>query len=140
MGTYGSSEARGHINHGDGEAALLAADADITQRPNAADAHFDRACALELVEDFSASLDAFERAIALNLKERMVDSATLDDTYFSALVSASSAASNKTDAAALFERYARTLPEGAHGEDAKTWRLRALGLLESTLDKTTALG
>lgn len=137
--TYGKTFARAHLERGDAEAALEAADQDLAQRPNSPEPHFDRACALEELEQFDASVEAYERSVVLNRTDKTLDRFMLDDAYFSALVNA---ATNGTqvDPAAWFSRYEVACPDGAHVAEAQEWRQRALGNLPSTLDKTKALG
>jgi tetratricopeptide (TPR) repeat protein len=135
------SFARDQIERGDGDAALLAADDDVAARPTAPDAHYDRASALELLENYPASIEAYEHAIALNTEAKQVDGFMLDDAYFSALVAASRAETgDSAKAAAWFARYPSHSPAGAHLRDAEEWSRRALGVLKSTLDKTQTLG
>jgi tetratricopeptide (TPR) repeat protein len=135
------SFARDHIERGDGDAALASADEDIAARPAAPDAHYDRASALELLENYPDSIEAYEHAIALNAEAKQIDGFMLDDAYFSALVAASRATvGDPAKAAAWFARYPSHSPTGAHLRDAEEWSKRALGVLTSTLDKTQALG
>ena len=137
-GRYGRAFVAELVQEGRYDEAVEAATADIDEGRATAETWAERATARELLEEFPAALDDFERAIALNREKRAVDPEDLDDRYFSALVAAATEASarSKDDAVATLARYDRTIPGGRHAKDAITWRARFRGEIQSLLDKT----
>jgi tetratricopeptide (TPR) repeat protein len=145
-GRYGMSFAAEKIEQGDYDGAVEAATATIEQGQATAETFLERATAHELLESYDAALDDFEKALAMNAAEKIVDQDDVDDRYFSALVAAGQSATQTRSAGAVdaavrtIDRYGRTLgalgTAGRHAKDAADWRARFRGELPSLLDKT----
>ena len=141
-GRYGMSFAAERIEQGDYDGAVEAATTTIDGGQATAETFLERATAHELLESYPAAIDDFEKALALNASEKIVDQDDVDDRYFSALVAAGQAERPSSVDAAVrtVERYARTMGSlgtvGRHGKDAADWRARFRGELPSLLDKT----
>ncbi len=130
------------IEQGDYQGAVDAATVAIDEGSASAETWLERATAHELLEEYADALNDFEKALALNAVEKIVDQDDVDDRYFSALVAAGQAEqeASREAAVATIERYGRTLralgSAGRHAKDAADWRARFRGELESLLDKT----
>ena len=138
-GRYGISFAKTLIEKGDYEEAVEAATVAIEQGDAGPEPLFDRATALELAERFDEAVVDFERAIEKNRSDKELDPFVLDDAYFSALLSAARAATDRDKGVATLARYAGVVPDGAHVQDARDWQRRLRGELPSLLDKTREL-
>lgn len=140
-GRYGMSFAKDLIEQGDYEEAIVAATRAIDDGDAGPEPLFDRATANELAEHFDAAVDDFEAAIAKNKAEKELDPFMLDDAYFSALLAAArhDATSDVGRGVARLDRYAKTIPDGAHLADATDWQKRLRGEMPSLLDKTKDL-
>lgn len=141
-GRYGMSFAKSLIEKGDYEEAIAAATEDIEGGNRGAEPLFDRATACELAERFVDAVRDFEAAIETNRAEKELDPFVLDDAYFSALLAAArdEAARDVHAGVATLDRYAKTLPDGAHLADARDWQKRLRGEMPSLLDKTRDIG
>lgn len=133
---YGRSFVQELIDDGETEQALEEADKAVSERPEQALAHFDRASALEALERGADAIPAYEKALACNDNERTVEGFVLDDAYFSALVEAAQLLGSKPDAIALVSRYRTHAPSGAHLGEVAEWEARFAGRAPSLLDKT----
>ncbi|AKV01938.1 hypothetical protein AKJ09_08601 [Labilithrix luteola] len=136
------SFAKSLIEKGDYEEAIAAATEDIEGGNHGPEPLFDRATACELAERYADAVRDFEAAIDTNRAEKELDPFVLDDAYFSALLAGArdEAARDVRSAVAMLDRYATTLPEGAHLADARDWQKRLRGELPSLLDKTRDIG
>ncbi|MBX3189051.1 MAG: hypothetical protein KF819_18665 [Labilithrix sp.] len=135
-GRYGMSFAKKHIDDGEYAEAIAAATKAIEDGDAGPEPLFDRATAHELAEQFSEAAADFEGAIAKNLVDKEIDPFVLDDAYFSALVAGARADKEIARGVAMLDRYAKTLPDGAHLADARDWQKRLRGEMPSLLDKT----
>src|SRR5690242_15079939 len=114
-GRYGMSFAKELIEKGDYEEAVDAATKAIDDGDKGPEPLFDRGTALDFLERHDEAVADLEKAIAQNRAEKELDPFQLDDTYFTALLSA---AKQKNDATML-ERYENVVPDGAHLGDAR---------------------
>ncbi|HEY8073444.1 MAG TPA: hypothetical protein VIF62_05030 [Labilithrix sp.] len=133
-GRYGMSFAKKHIEDGDYEEAVEAATQAIADGDAGPEPLFDRGTALDFLERHAEAVADLESAIAKNRAEKEVDPFALDDAYFSALLGLA-----KREGAATLERYAKTVPDGAHLAEARDWQKRLRGEMPSLLDKTKDL-
>lgn len=140
-GRYGMSFAKDLIEQGDYEEAILAASRAIEEGDTGPEPLFDRATANELAEHYDAAVADFEAAIARNEAEKELDPFMLDDAYFSALLAAArhDAESDVGRGVTRLDRYAKTIPNGAHRNDVADWQKRLRGEMPSLLDKTKDL-
>jgi Flp pilus assembly protein TadD len=130
-GRYGMSFAKELIEKGDYEEAVDAATKAIDEGDKGPEPLFDRGAALDFLERHDEAVADLEKAIAQNRAVKEIDPFVLDDTYFSALLSAA-----KKNGAALLERYRDVVPDGTHLADARDWQKRLRGEMPSLLDKT----
>lgn len=137
-GRYGMSFAKKHIEQGDYEEAVAAATEDIEGGNQGPEPLLDRATAYELLERYGEAVTDLERAIELNQAEKEIDPFVLDDTYFSALLSAAKldAQTDVKVAVARLDRYAKLVPDGSHLGESRDWQKRLRGEMPSLLDKT----
>jgi tetratricopeptide (TPR) repeat protein len=133
-GRYGMSFAKELIEQGDYEEAVAAATRAIDEGDKGPEPLFDRGTALDYLERHDEAVADLERAIAQNRAEKELDPFQLDDTYFSALLSA--AKKKGASGAPMLERYEDVVPDGAHLGDARDWQKRLRGEMPSLLDKT----
>jgi tetratricopeptide (TPR) repeat protein len=140
-GRYGMSFAKDLIAQGDYEEAIAAATRAIEEGDDGPEPLFDRATANELAESYDAAVTDFEAAIAKNRAEKELDPFMLDDAYFSALLAAArhDAESDVGRGVTRLDRYAKTIPDGAHLKDVADWQKRLRGEMPSLLDKTKDL-
>jgi tetratricopeptide (TPR) repeat protein len=136
-GRYGISFARTLIERGDYEEAVDEATRAIDAGDHGPEPLFDRATALDFLERHAEAVADLEKAIAQNRADKELDPFTLDDAFFSALLSMAKA--EGVAGARTLERYAVTVPDGAHLEEARDWQKRLRGEMPSLLDKTKAL-
>ena len=136
------SFAKKFIEEGDYEKAIDAATTSIADGDAGPEPLFDRATAYDLAERYADAVADFESAITKNGKEQEIDPFTIDDSYFSSLLSASrqAAAKDVTAGVTMLQRYLRFAPEGQHIEECKDWQKRLKGELPSLLDKTKDIG
>lgn len=132
------SFAKSLIEKGDYEEAIEAATTAIEEGDDGPEPLFDRATASELAEQFARAIDDFEAAIAKNRAAKEIDPFVLDDAYFAALVAAARDEAQRDVArgVSMLDRYKRTVPDGAHTNDARDWQKRLRGEMPSLLDKT----
>jgi tetratricopeptide (TPR) repeat protein len=135
------SFAKDLIAQGDYEEAIAAATRAIEEGDDGPEPLFDRATANELAESYDAAVTDFEAAIAKNRAEKELDPFMLDDAYFSALLAAArhDAESDVGRGVTRLDRYAKTIPDGAHLKDVADWQKRLRGEMPSLLDKTKDL-
>jgi tetratricopeptide (TPR) repeat protein len=140
-GRYGMSFAKDLIEQGDYEEAIVAATRAIEEGEAGPEPLFDRGTANELAEHFDAAVTDFEAAIAKNRAAKELDPFMLDDAYFSALLAAArhDAEADVGRGVTRLDRYAKTIPDGAHLKDVSDWQKRLRGELPSLLDKTKEL-
>lgn len=135
-GRYGMSFAKSLIEKGDYEEAVAAATTEIDEGRGGPEPYFDRATAHDLLEAYTDAAADFEAAIRINTVQKEIDPFSLDDAYFSALVSAAQGEAEVARGLVHLARYRATLPRGAHVEESVTWEKRLRGELPSLLDKT----
>ena len=82
------SFAKKHIEDGEYDEAIAAATKSIEDGDAGPEPLFDRATALDLAERYVDAVTDFEAAITKNGAEQEIDPFTIDDAYFSALLSA----------------------------------------------------
>jgi tetratricopeptide (TPR) repeat protein len=135
------SFAKKFIEDGDYEKAIDAATTTITDGDAGPEPLFDRATAYDLAERYLEAVTDFEAAITLNGAEQEIDPFTIDDAYFSALLSAArkEAERDVPKALTLLQRYMQYAPKGEHVADCADWQKRLKGELPSLLDKTKNL-
>ena len=82
-----------------------------------------------------------QAAITKNRASKELDPFMLDDAYFSALLAAArhDAESDVGRGVTRLDRYAKTVPDGAHLKDVSDWQKRLRGEMPSLLDKTKDL-
>jgi tetratricopeptide (TPR) repeat protein len=135
------SFAKKFIEDGDYDKAIDAATTTITDGDAGPEPLFDRATAYDLAERYLDAVTDFEAAITLNGAEQEIDPFTIDDAYFSALLSAArkEAERDVPKAVTLLQRYMQYAPKGEHVADCADWQKRLRGELPSLLDKTKNL-
>jgi tetratricopeptide (TPR) repeat protein len=135
------SFAKKFIEDGDYDKAIEAATTTITDGDAGPEPLFDRATAYDLAERYLDAVTDFEAAITLNGAEQEIDPFTIDDAYFSALLSAArkEAERDVPKAVMLLQRYMQYAPKGEHVADCADWQKRLKGELPSLLDKTKNL-
>ena len=135
------SFAKKFIEDGDYEKAIDAATTTIADGDAGPEPLFDRATAYDLAERYLEAVTDFEAAITLNGAEQEIDPFTIDDAYFSALLSAArkEAERDVPKALTLLQRYMQYAPKGEHVADCSDWQKRLKGELPSLLDKTKNL-
>ncbi len=135
------SFAKKFIEDGDYDKAIDAATTTITDGDAGPEPLFDRATAYDLAERYLEAVADFEAAITLNGAEQEIDPFTIDDAYFSALLSAARKESERDvpKALVLLQRYMQYAPKGEHVADCADWQKRLKGELPSLLDKTKNL-
>jgi tetratricopeptide (TPR) repeat protein len=132
-GRYGMSFAKKHIEEGDFDEAVRVTTEDITAGTINPEVFFDRATALDLLEQHEAAASDFERAIELDRQERQLTIEDVDDAYFSALASGAEKTMRRSvdDALKILARYSVCLPDGRHKNDVEDWKRRVRGELKS---------
>jgi hypothetical protein len=135
------SFAKKHIEDGEYDEAIAAATKSIEEGDVGPEPLFDRATAYDLAERYLEAVTDFEAAIARNTLEQEIDPFTIDDAYFSALLSAArkEAESDVARGVALLQRYMQNAPNGEHAGDCRDWQKRLEGKMPSLLDKTKNL-
>lgn len=135
------SFAKKHIEDGEYDEAIAAATKSIEDGDVGPEPLFDRATAYDLAERYLEAVTDFEAAIAQNTREQEIDPFTIDDAYFSALLSAArkQAESDVAKGVALLQRYMQVAPKGEHVADCQDWQKRLEGKMPSLLDKTKNL-
>ncbi len=135
------SFAKKHIEDGAYDEAIAAATQSITDGDAGPEPLFDRATAYDLAERHLDAVADFEAAIAKNSAEQEIDPFTIDDAYFSSLLSAArnEAERDVGKGVATLQRYAVHAPKGEHLAESKDWQKRLKGELPSLLDKTKDL-
>ena len=136
------SFAKKFIEEGDYDKAIEAATTSIADGDAGPEPLFDRATAYDLAERYADAVADFESAITKNGEEQEIDPFTIDDAYFSSLLSASRQAAAKDVGAGvtMLQRYLQFAPKGQHIEECKDWQKRLKGELPSLLDKTKDIG
>jgi hypothetical protein len=134
------SFAKKYIEEGDYEKAVAAATESITDGDGGPEPLFDRATAYDLAERYLEAVTDFEAAITKNGEEQEIDPFTIDDAYFSALLSAARKETDVSKGVALLQRYAQFAPKGEHLTEANEWQKRLKGEMPSLLDKTKDIG
>lgn len=129
------------IEDGEYENAIEAATTSITDGDAGPEPLFDRATAYDLAERYLEAVADFESAITKNGAEQEIDPFTIDDAYFSSLLSAARKEAERDVAkgVALLQRYMQFAPKGEHVGDCTDWQKRLRGEMPSLLDKTKDL-
>jgi tetratricopeptide (TPR) repeat protein len=132
------SFAKKHIEDGEYDEAIAAATKSIDDGDAGPEPLFDRATAYDLAERYHEAVADFEAAIARNGLEQEIDPFTIDDAYFSALLSAArkEAETDVAKGVTLLQRYLQNAPKGEHLGDCRDWQKRLKGEMPSLLDKT----
>jgi tetratricopeptide (TPR) repeat protein len=132
------SFAKKYIEEGDYEKAIAAATESITDGDAGPEPLFDRATAYDLAERYLEAVSDFESAITKNGAEQEIDPFTIDDAYFSALLSAARKEAERDvgKGVTLLQRYMQFAPKGEHLTECGDWQKRLRGELPSLLDKT----
>jgi len=132
------SFAKKYIEEGDYEKAIAAATESITTGDVGPEPLFDRATAYDLAERYLDAVSDFEAAITRNGEEQEIDPFTIDDAYFSALLSAARTEAERDvgKGVTLLQRYVQFAPKGEHLVECADWQKRLRGELPSLLDKT----
>ena len=132
------SFAKKHIEEGDYEQAIAAATSSIEGGDTGPEPLFDRATAHDLAERYLDAVSDFEGAITKNGEAQEIDPFTIDDAYFSALLSAArqEAGRDVAGGVTLLRRYMQFAPKGEHLAECADWQKRLRGELPSLLDKT----
>ena len=135
------SFAKKFIEDGEYDEAIAAATKSIEDGDLGPEPLFDRATAYDLAERYLDAVTDFEAAIAKNGVEQEIDPFTIDDAYFSALLSAARKEAEKDVAkgVTLLQRYLQNAPNGEHLGDCHDWQKRLRGEMPSLLDKTKDL-
>ena len=99
---------------------------------------FDRATAYDLAERHVEAVADFELAITKNGAEQEIDPFTIDDAYFSALLSAARKEAERDvgKGVVTLQRSMQFAPKGEHVADCTNWQKRLKGEMPSLLDKT----
>jgi hypothetical protein len=132
------SFAKKYIEDGDYEKAIAAATSSIKDGDLGPEPLFDRATAYDLAERHLDAVTDFEAAITKNGAEQEIDPFTIDDAYFSSLLSAARKEAERDvgKGIALLQRYLQFAPKGEHHAECADWQKRLRGELPSLLDKT----
>ena len=132
------SFAKKHIEDGEYDEAIAAATKSIEDGDAGPEPLFDRATAYDLAERYLEAVTDFEAAITKNGAEQEIDPFTIDDAYFSALLSAARKEAERDvgKAVTLLQRYLQFAPKGEHLADCRDWQKRLKGEMPSLLDKT----
>lgn len=132
------SFAKKHIEDGEYDEAIAAATQSIADGDAGPEPLFDRATAYDLAERYLEAVADFEAAITKNGVEQEIDPFTIDDAYFSSLLSAARKEAEKDVAkgVTLLRRYMQFAPNGEHVGDCSDWQKRLEGKMPSLLDKT----
>jgi hypothetical protein len=132
------SFAKKYIEDGDYEKAIAAATESIKDGDVGPEPLFDRATAYDLAERHLDAVTDFEAAITKNGAEQEIDPFTIDDAYFSSLLSAARKEAERDvgKGVALLQRYLQFAPKGEHHTECADWQKRLRGELPSLLDKT----
>ncbi len=136
------SFAKKYIEDGDYEKGVVAAPDSINEGDAGPEPLFDRATAYDLAERYLEAVSDFESAITKNGAEQEIDPFTIDDAYFSALLSAARKEAERDvgKGVALLQRYMQFAPKGEHLAECGDWQKRLRGQLPSLLDKTKDVG
>ena len=136
------SFAKKYIEEGDYEKAIAASTDSIAGGDAGPEPLFDRATAYDLAERYLEAVSDFEAAITKNGAEQEIDPFTIDDAYFSALLSAARQEAERDvgKGVALLQRYMQNAPNGEHSAECGDWQKRLRGELPSLLDKTKDIG
>jgi hypothetical protein len=135
------SFAKKFIEDGEYEKAIAAATTSIEDGDVGPEPLFDRATAYDLAERCHEAVADFEAAITKNGVEQEIDPFTIDDAYFSSLLSAARKEAERDVAkgVTLLQRYMQFAPNGEHVADCADWQKRLRGEMPSLLDKTKDL-
>ena len=132
---YGVTFAQRHIQHGEYEQALAAADRHAAQEPDSPEPHHDRARALALLGRHGEAVEAYRAAIAADQVEQILQDWEVDDGLFSTVVAWAQAASGQDEQLRILSLYRQILPGGRHLKEAEEWGQRFRGLLKTTFVK-----
>lgn len=132
---YGVTFAQKHIQRGEYEQALAAADKHATQDPQSPEPHHDRARALSFLGRYRESVDAYRAAIAADQVEQILQDWEVDDGLFSTIIAWAQTASGEAEQLRIVALYRELLPHGRHGQEADEWSQRFRGLLKTTFVK-----
>lgn len=132
---YGVTFAQKHIQRGEYEQALEAADRHAAQDPDSPEPHHDRARALSLLGRYRESVDAYRTAIAADQVEQILQDWEVDDGLFSTVIAWAQATQGQDEQLRILSLYRQLLPAGRHGSEADEWSQRFRGLLKTTFVK-----
>lgn len=123
------------VEQGKYEEAVAEATKAVEREDDNPEPLVERAGAYVLLERHADAVADYERALALDADENVLETDVVDDAYFSALLAAARAAGSVDAGVALLARYAQTLPSGRHVRDAADWQRRLRGELQSEFVK-----
>lgn len=137
---YGVTFAQKHLQRGDYEKALEAAEQHAQQDPQSPEPFHDRARALAMLGRHEDAVDDYGRAIGLDLVEQILQDWEVDDGLFSTVLAwAQSLPAEQPglvdEQLRILQRYRDLMPAGRHLQEASEWALRFRGLLKTTFVK-----
>ena len=132
---YGVSFAQKHIQHGEYEQALAAAEKHASQEPESREPHHDRARALAFLGRYADSVEAYRTAIAADQVEQILQDWEVDDGLFSTVIAWAQASSGQAEQLRILALYRELLPRGRHLPEAEEWGQRFRGLLKTQFVK-----
>lgn len=132
---YGVTFAQKHIQRGEYEQALTAADKHAAQEPESPEPHHDRARALAFLGRYRESVEAYRAAIAADQVEQILQDWEVDDGLLSTVIAWAQATSGQDEQLRILSLYRELLPRGRHGQEADEWSQRFRGLLKTQFVK-----
>lgn len=137
---YGVTFAQKHLQRGDYEKAVAAAEQHAQQDPESPEPFHDRARALALLGRHEEAVADYARAIERDRAEQLLQDWEVDDGLFSTVLAWAQGAAGAAPGAAeeqlrILSRYRELLPAGNHLQEAEEWSLRFRGLLKTTFVK-----
>jgi tetratricopeptide (TPR) repeat protein len=132
---YGVTFAQKHIQRGEYEQAVAAAEKHASQEPESPEPHHDRARALALLERYRESVEAYRTAIAADQVEQILQDWEVDDGLFSTVIAWAQASVGQEEQLRILGLYRELLPRGRHLPEAEEWGQRFRGLLKTQFVK-----
>lgn len=132
---YGVTFAQKHLQHGEYQQAIAAADKHAQQEPENPEPFHDRARAHALLNQHAEAVADYQRALELDKTEQVLQDWEVDDGLFSTLIAWAQAETDEAQQLRILKRYAELIPGGRHLREAEEWALRFRGLLKTTFVK-----
>lgn len=132
---YGVTFAQKHLQHGEYQQAIAAAEKHAQQDPENPEPFHDRARAYALLGRHAEAVADYERAIELDKTEQVLQDWEIDDGLFSTLIAWAQSVTDQPEQLRILKRYAELIPGGRHLREAEEWALRFRGLLKTTFVK-----